>query len=131
MTRQILFLCPHSAAKSVMAAAYFTSLTPGTDFVAACAGTEPDDQIAPHVAELLSEKDIDFAPYQPRRVTAEDLDSAFRIVSLGCTPDELELPAERIEMWADVPAPSQNINGAWDVITTHVQQLVAELVPHQ
>ncbi|MBZ0305562.1 MAG: hypothetical protein K8I82_05795 [Anaerolineae bacterium] len=51
--KTILFLCPHHAAKSVLAEAYFNRAMSGTDFQATSAGTEPDEAVMPSVAELL------------------------------------------------------------------------------
>src|SRR5919106_666654 len=50
--RTVLFVCPHGAAKSVMAAAYFGRLAAerGLAFRAECAGTEPEEAVMPLVA---------------------------------------------------------------------------------
>ena len=90
--RTILFLCPHNAAKSVIAAAYFTRLARdrGLDYQAASAGTSPDAAPSPAVVAMLRDEGIDVAGYRPRRVTAEDLTSAHRVISLGCDPADLD-----------------------------------------
>jgi predicted protein tyrosine phosphatase len=51
--RTVLFLCPHNAAKSIMAAAYFERLANqnNLDFCATSAGTAPDDATAPAVVD--------------------------------------------------------------------------------
>ena len=66
MTRNIVFVCPHGAAKSVMAAAYFRQLADqqGLDYQASCAGTEPDAVVAPHVANLLQSEGVAFSAQQ-------------------------------------------------------------------
>ena len=88
----ILFLCPHNAAKSVLAAAYFDRLARerGLDYRAASAGTNPDDAPSPAVVAMLRDEGIDVAGHRPRRVTTEDLTSAHRVISLGCDPDDLD-----------------------------------------
>ena len=67
MTNTILFLCPHHAAKSVIAQAYFNRLAQQHDlpFVADSAGTEPDVQISPQVAEMLLAEGMDVHDHQP------------------------------------------------------------------
>lgn len=129
MTKHILFVCPHSAAKSVMAAAYFRELSSqhGLTWTTDAAGTDPDAAVAPHVAALLQRECLEVSGYAPRRVTAAELARADRVVSLGCTNDELGAPAGRVEHWDDVPPPSQHLDGAWDVIRGHVGQLLTEL----
>ena len=90
--RTILFLCPHNAAKSVLAAAYFDQLARdrGLDYRAASAGTSPDAAPSPAVVALLRDEGIDVAGHRPRRLTTEDLTSAQRVISLGCDLADLD-----------------------------------------
>lgn len=129
MTKHILFVCPHSAAKSVMAAAYFRQLSGqhGLMWTTDAAGTEPDAAVAPHVAALLGREGLDISSYTPRRVTADELAQADRVISLGCSDDELGVAAGRVEHWDDVPPPSQNLDGARVAIRAHIVQLLTEL----
>jgi protein-tyrosine-phosphatase len=129
MTKTILFLCPHSAAKSVLAAAYCQQLVDeqGLDIRATFAGTEPDEKISPAVAKLLRTEGLDLAGHIPRRVTREELAAAFHVVSLGCDLDNLLPPGKAIERWDDVPLASQNLIAARNSIRIHVEKLVAEL----
>lgn len=55
VSRSVLFVCLHGAAKSVLAAADFERLAAerGLDLVADSAGTEPDPEIAPGVVAAL------------------------------------------------------------------------------
>lgn len=71
----VLFLCPHNAAKSVIAAAYVQRLATdaGLPFVADSAGTEPDDAVSQAVIQLLRGEGLDVSRRAPRRVTREDL----------------------------------------------------------
>jgi len=86
MSDQIVFLCPHGAAKSVIAAAYCQQLADQqhVPLRATCAGTEPDAEISPAVLELLRMEGIDVADQRPRRVTPEELATARHIISLEC-----------------------------------------------
>lgn len=130
MTKHILFLCPHGAAKSVMAAVYFREMSNeyGLMWTADCAGTEPDAVVAPRVAALLEAEGIDVSDYTPRRVTADELAQADRVVSLGCTDSELGLPAGQVQHWDDIPPPSQNLDGARLAIRAHLGQLMAQIM---
>lgn len=133
MTSTILFLCPHHAAKSVIAAAYFNRLAEQAQlpFTANSGGTEPDAAINPKVAEMLLSEGIDVRAHQPRRVTKEELEQAERIISMGCTAEELELAPEQIEDWSDVPMVSKDLYAARDAIHSHIERLVAELQNEQ
>jgi arsenate reductase (thioredoxin) len=129
MNLRIVFLCPHGAAKSVMAAAYCQQLADqlGVSLDITSAGTEPDAEVAPAVVTLLRGEGIDVASQRPRRVTAEELTAASYIISLGCDLGELARPGMPIEQWDDVPPPSQDLQRARDRIRDHVEQLIATL----
>lgn len=128
MTSTILFLCPHHAAKSVIAQAYFNRLAQQKNlpFAADSAGTEPDDKVSPAVADMLLTEGMDVRDHQPRRVTAEELDQAARVISIGCALTDLEIAPERVEFW-DVPMVSNDLPGSSAAILRHVEALVAEL----
>src|SRR5262245_66537790 len=122
MSNQIVFVGPHGAAKSVIAAAYCQQLAAaqGIPLHVTSAGTEPDPEIAPAVVELLRAEGIDVIDQRPRRVTHQDLLTADHIISLGCDLDDLAPARGAIECWDDVPAPSQNLQAACDRIHAHV-----------
>ena len=130
MKPTILFLCPHSATKSVLAAAYCQRLAAeyGLDLEASFAGTEPDEQIAPAVANLLQAEGIDVSHYSPRLVTREALAAAWRVISLGCEVSHLVPPETSLESWNDIPPPSQALPEARELIYARVEQLVGELL---
>jgi arsenate reductase len=129
MSERIVFLCPHGAAKSVIAAAYCQQLADrqNVPLRATAAGTEPDAEVSPAVVELLRMEGIDIADQRPRRVTPEELVAASRIISLGCDLGDLQTADTVVEHWDDVPPPSQNLLLARDQIRAHVEQLVATL----
>jgi arsenate reductase len=129
MTEKILFLCPHAAAKSVLAAAFFNRLAQkhGLDVVADAAGTEPDEVVSPAVVKLLAEEGIDMSQHKPRRVSENELKTAYRVISMGCELEDLAIASESVEEWLDIPAPSQDLLGARDRIESHIQALVTNL----
>ena len=124
--RTILFLCPHNAAKSVIAAAYLERLGAehGLPLRATSAGTDPDLGVSPDVAAALLAEGIDVRAHRPRRVTAGELASAWRVVSLGCDLGDLGPPGLAVERWDDVPSPSADLAGTRAVIAARVTQLV-------
>jgi protein-tyrosine-phosphatase len=129
MTPTVLFLCPHGAAKSVLAAAYCQQLADqaGLNFDCTFAGTEPDAQISPAVIKLLQSEGIDVANDVPRRITREELSAAFHVISLGCDLGDLQWSGITVERWDDVPPVSQNLPAARNSIRAHVKELVAKL----
>jgi protein-tyrosine-phosphatase len=129
MTQTVLFLCPHNAAKSVIAAAYFNQMAElsGLSYVGDSAGTEPSEAVSPVVVRMLHDEGMEVSGFQPRAVTSSELQTAVRVISIGCTREELSPAADRAEYWDDVPPVSENPEGARDAIRQHVAQLVAAL----
>jgi protein-tyrosine-phosphatase len=129
MNETVLFLCPHAAAKSVIASAYFNQLVQkhGLSWVGDAAGTDPSPSVAPAVVSLLQAEGIDVSQHQPRRVRPDELAQAYRVISMGCELEELEIEMDAVEQWLDVPAPSQDLMGAQQIIRTHIEKLIDEL----
>jgi hypothetical protein len=79
----VLFVCPHGAAKSRIAAAFFNRIAPA-GWEATSAGVEPQDTVGLNAVRLLAGTDaealLDLAP--PRPVAA--VPSPNRIVAIDC-----------------------------------------------
>ena len=75
MPTKILFLCPHNAAKSLIAAELFNQMAreSGIDALADSAGSEPSEGVMPVVVSMLAADGIDVSAYTPRRYTDDDL----------------------------------------------------------
>src|SRR2546425_6691392 len=125
--RTVVFVCLHGAAKSLIAATLFQRLADerGLAVRSTFAGTEPDPAIQPNVVARLLEEGVDVRPLRPRRVTRDELASAWRVVSFGCDLTALA-PDARIERWDDVPAVSEDYGRARDVIAARVRMLVGQ-----
>lgn len=125
----ILFLCPHNAAKSVLAVAHFDQLARqrGLPYKADSAGTEPEPAPSAAVVAALHAEGIDVASHQPRQVTVEDLAGAHRVISMGCDVHELAPPGVGVEQWDEVPAVSHDLAAAYAVIRRRVEALITEL----
>lgn len=128
-TGTVLFLCPHGAAKSVLAAARFNQVATarGLSLVGRAAGTAPDPQFLPRVVQAVQELGVDLSGQAPRPVTAGDLQAAWRVVSFGCDLTGLLAPGQAVEYWDDVAPLSQDFAAGQAVIAAHVRSLVAEV----
>ena len=127
MAQTILFLCPHSAAKSVIAAAYSQrlALRYGMDLSIDFAGTEPDEVLSPSVVARLLAEGIDVSHQVPRHVTDEDLERADWVFSMGC---DIDAPLDtRVEHWDNVPSPSQDLDGTFQAIREHLDSFFEHL----
>lgn len=126
MTTSILFLCPHNAAKSVAAAAFTQSEAQrvGVAVSTDTAGTDPDSEMLPIVAQRLAADGHDIA-HTPRMVSAHDLDTADIIINIGCNLDE-HATLSTVRAWS-IPNFSDDASVAFAALESHVQTLVAEL----
>jgi arsenate reductase len=129
----ILFMCPHGAAKSVLASAYFQRLATerGLNVRVESAGTEPDAEVAPIVANHLAKNGYPIPVVKPRQVTASDLETADVVISMGCDLKGLPAPRGTLLRWDDVPGPSEDFTGADEKIRKRVIELVDELMRKQ
>ena len=126
----ILFMCPHGAAKSVLASAYFQRLAKerGLNVHVASAGTEPDASVSPAVAAHLKGQGYSVPAAKPRKVAPEEFAAADVVISIGCELGALPQPRGRLVRWDDVPALSDGFTAADEAIRTRVIDLVEELI---
>ena len=126
----VLFMCPHGAAKSVLASAYFQRLAKerGLNVHVASAGTEPDATVSPAVAAHLKGRGYSVPIAKPRKVALEEFASADVVVSIGCDLAALPQPRGRLVRWDEVPALSDGFTAADEAIRKRVNDLVEELV---
>jgi arsenate reductase (thioredoxin) len=126
----VLFICPHGAAKSVLASAYFERAAKerGLNVRVVTAGIDPDAQVAPAVANHLTRNGYSVPAAQPRRVTADDVAGADVVISIGCDMKGLPAPRGVLMKWDEVPSPSEDFAGADEAIRKRVIALVEELV---
>jgi arsenate reductase (thioredoxin) len=127
---RVLFMCPHGAGKSVLAAAYFERLAKerGLDVRVDAVGTEPDPAVAPVVVGHLKKQGYGVPVRTPRSVTSDDWQGADVVISMGCDLKGRPTPRGVLRTWDDVPGPGENLAGADEAIRRHVLALVEELV---
>ena len=127
-TPVVLFMCPHGAAKSLMASAYFQKLAKerGLNVRVDSAGTDPDPQLAPAVVAHLQKQGYAIPIDKPRKATAADMSSADVVISMGCDLSGLPAPRGVLKKW-DVPDLSAGFDRADQAIRAQVLALVEEL----
>jgi arsenate reductase (thioredoxin) len=125
----VLFMCPHGAAKSLMASAYFQKLARerGLNVRVDSAGTEPDPQLSKGVVAHLEKNGYAIPISKPRAATAADMRGADVIISMGCDLSKLPAPTGEVRNWS-VPDFSTDFNAAEQAIRQQVTQLVEELL---
>ena len=129
-TPTVLFMCPHGAAKSVLASTYFERAAKerGLNVRVESAGTDPDAEVSPAVAAHLKRQGYRVSDAPPRQVNPKDFQSADVIVSIGCDLSGLPAPRGKLARWDEVPAPSKDFAGADAAIRKRVTALIDELV---
>ena len=130
-TPTILFLCPHNALRSVIAAALLNQLADGRAR-GLSAGTEPDERVNERAVTVLQEIGISVPDRKPERVTREQLQRADRVVSLGCPlpPDLAEAAEGKIEEWPmpdTTGKPVEAVREVRELIKARVRRLIGEL----
>jgi arsenate reductase len=128
----VLFMCPHGAAKSLMASAYFQKMAKerGLNIRVDSAGTEPDPELSKGVVAHLQKNGYTLPIAKPRAATARDMQSADIVISIGCDLSTLSPPAGKVRDWT-VPDFSADFGRAEQSIREQVTRLVDELVAAQ
>ncbi len=96
---QVLFVCEHNAGRSQMAAALMHELSSGAVSVRS-AGTHPTEKINPVVVEAMNEVGVDVKMEFPKPLTAEVVQAADVVVTLGCGDSCPVYPGKRYQDWA-------------------------------
>ncbi len=132
MVKKVLFVCVHNAGRSQMAAALFNRLARerGLDWVAESAGTEPADRVHPEVGAVMAELGIDLSTARPRLLTSEDVETADRVVTMGCEVDAGVCPAifiKNVEDWG-LPDPKGRSTDEVRAIRDEIRRRVEALL---
>jgi chromate transporter len=122
---QVLFVCEHGAAKSVIAATYFNQMAAarGLSVRATARGADPQDSPSTSTTEGLRADGLSPVVDRPQPVAEPDVRSASLVVAFDC--DQPAMKAFRSgTCWNDVPTVSDDYGRARDAIRTHVAALV-------
>jgi protein-tyrosine-phosphatase len=124
----VVFVCEHGAARSVIAAEYFNKLAAerGLAFRAASRGISPDPEFGSSTVAGLRADGFQPLSGKPRLVHQDDLQSADRVVTFAVNLPGGSRQAKRNE-WNDIAAPSIDYVAARDAIRARVEQLIREL----
>jgi protein-tyrosine-phosphatase len=126
MTIKVLFLCPHAAGKSILAATYFRAAAArlGLDATADVAGPEPEPDLGPRVRKSLHDQGF-VEQWQPRLVTAHDTARADTIINIGC--DRSMIPTDKTVLEWDVPLLTDDFTGSMAAIHQLAESFALDL----
>src|SRR5262245_5633001 len=125
---QVVFVCEHGAAKSVVATAYFNKLAAerGLPFRATFRGTTPQDDLSVRAVAGLKADGVPIPSGKPAAISDKDVAGATHIFAIGCTlPDKARASGKAAD-WSDVPD-DRGYAPMRDAIVVHVKQLLDEL----
>ena len=127
----VLFVCVHNAGRSQMAAGYLTALSRDRIEVRS-AGSLPGEQVNPVAIEAMAEEGIDISAQTPKVLTAESVQAADVVITMGCGDACPIFPGKRYEDW-DLEDPAgkdiDTVRRVRDDIRGRVLSLMAELLP--
>lgn len=94
---KVIFACVHNAGRSQMAAAFYNSLTKGSDGISA--GTQPGQRVHPEVVTVMREIGIDLSEVKPQLLTDEMASEANLLITMGCGEACPYVPGLKREDW--------------------------------
>jgi arsenate reductase len=125
-TKTVLFVCVHNAARSQMAEAFFNEMAGGRH-VGISAGSQPAEGVNPVAVETMGELGMDISGVRPKRLTAEMIERADLVVTMGCGENVCPIvPKEVIEWDLEDPSgrPIEEVRETRD----RIKELVSELI---
>jgi arsenate reductase (thioredoxin) len=127
---EVLFVCTHNAGRSQMAAALLDHQAAGRVRVTS-AGSQPADQLNPAVVQAMAEIGLDLSHEYPKPLTADKVQAADVVITMGCGDACPIYPGKRYEDW-DLPDPAglpvDQVRPIRDAIHDRIQALISDLV---
>ena len=113
-----------------MAEAFLNQIAEGKA-VAIWAGTKPAAKVNPMAVEAMKEDGIEIGDHKPKSLTLEMLESADRVITMGCGVEEVcpasFVPTEDWELDDPEGKPIEAVRQIRDEIKAKVEALVKEL----
>jgi len=124
----VIFVCEHGAAKSVIATAYFNALAAerGLPYRAAFRGTSPQDDLSTRAVSGLRADGIRIPDGRPSAIASDDVARATHIFAIGCTLPAAAAKSGKAADWNDVPD-DQGYAPMRDAIVRHLTALLDDL----
>jgi protein-tyrosine-phosphatase len=122
---QVVFVCEHGAAKSLIATAYFNKLAAerGLPVRATFRGVDPQDALSVRAVAGLKDDGFTIHDAKPTAITGSDVQSATHIFAIGCQLPAVATQSGKAASWDDVPD-DQGYGPMRDAIVRHVKALL-------
>jgi len=128
---EVLFVCTHNAGRSQMAAALLDREAAGRVRVTS-AGSQPASELNPAVVAAMAEIGLDISREFPKPLTADKVQAADVVITMGCGDACPIYPGKRYEDWElDDPADQdlETVRRIRDELDARVRKLIGELLP--
>lgn len=129
---EVVFVCEHGAAKSVIATAYFNKIAAerGLRARATYRGVNPQTDLSVGALKGLRDDGLATPDRKPSPITQADVDAAAVIFAIGCTLPANATASGKAGSWDDVPE-DKGYAATRDAIKKHVEHLIDELLKKQ
>jgi protein-tyrosine-phosphatase len=126
---EVVFVCEHGAAKSVVASQYFNKLAGdrGLAIRSIARGADPQAELSVSAVKGLQADGLPPAPGAPRPVTPAEVRSAARVIAFDCEQPAMKVLRGVDACWDDVPATGEDYARARDRIRAHVETMVDQI----
>jgi arsenate reductase (thioredoxin) len=125
---QVVFVCEHGAAKSLIATAYFNKLAAERGLAARATfrGVDPQDALSVRAVAGLKADGFAIPAERPTAIAAADVGAATHIFAIGCVLPAGATASGKAASWDDVPD-DQGYGPMRDAIVRHVRALLDTL----
>lgn len=127
--KHVLFVCVENACRSQMAEAFFNELASGKA-IATSAGTKPAERVNPNAVAAMKNIGIDISDSRPKLLTADMVEKADKVITVGCGADACPVVPKEMEEWElEDPSgkPFEKFREIRDEIKERVEKLIKEL----
>ena len=125
---QVVFVCEHGAAKSLIATAYFNKLAAERGLAARATfrGVDPQDALSVRAVAGLKADGLPIPEGAPTAISEADVKGAIHVFAIGCTLPAAAANSGKAASWDDVPD-DQGYEPMRDAIVRHVRALLDSL----
>jgi len=124
--KTVLFVCVHNAARSQIAEAFFNEMA-GERRIGISAGSQPAERVNPIAVEAMGELGIDISGARPKRLTADMIERADLVVTMGCGENVCSIVPKEVIEW-ELEDPSEKSIEEVLSIRDQIMKLVRDLV---
>ena len=126
----VVFICEHGAAKSVVASEYFNQLAAerGLAVRAIARGADPQAELSVSAFKGLKADGLAPTLDAPHPLTAAEVRRSARVIAFDCEQPTMKALRSMDTCWDDVPTVSEDYARARDAIRVHVATMVDQML---